>query len=182
MTNSEFLKVETKKLHDETEAKMESDRIFSKDYSLEEYKKLLTKMYVPYSSIENALRKYHEPKLQSLLDNTYKEKAFHLEKDLSTLGIESLDKPTEFEIGSYEEALGALYVLKGSDMGAEIINKRLARVSEDWDVKTFEFYSSESNPRESWQVFKSELDSIEMNETEQQSLYNGARKAFLAFR
>lgn len=181
MKNSELLKTETKSLHDKTEEIMGADKIFGKHYDIEEYKTLLTKMYKPYTSIEKALRNYTDPGVQQLIDDTYKEKSVYLKSDLEKLGVTDYASHADFELRSKHEALGALYVLKGSDMGADIINKRLARVSEDWETKAFDFYSSEPEAKQTWASFKEVLDNEPTDEVQQKELLSGAEKAFLAF-
>jgi len=181
MTNSEFLKEKTKKLHDSTEEKMGAGRIFSNDYSHEEYKTLLSKMYKPYSTVEKALKGFQDLEFQSIMKDTYEFKTAFLEKDFSSLSILPPRDIESFVIDNENQALGALYVLKGSDMGASIIMKRLERLSSDWPVKSFEFYASESNPKETWAKFKEYLDRKEVSEQEQEQMLIGAEKAFMAF-
>lgn len=181
MTNSEFLKEKTKHLHDATEERMGARRIFSSNYSMDEYKSLLLKMYQPYSVVEKALNAYHDPKIQSVLADTYTQKANFLESDLAQMGVSHGQPAGKINFSSPAEAMGALYVLKGSDMGATIINKALERTSKGWESPAFSFYQSEKDPKSSWAAYKTHLDAMQLDEKGRNELLNGAEKAFSLF-
>jgi len=79
-------------------------------------------------------------------------------------------------------AIGVIYVLKGSSMGAKFINKQLEETTMRWPNYSGKFYKvSSSQTMEEWKDFSISLESLDLNTEETNQVVDGARLAFKTF-
>ena len=172
---SVFLKEQTKQQHDDTEAKLKSQKIFDKSYTLEDYKTLLIHNYKLISryepQIQNSLRNY--PKLKLDL----RSKIVALKTDLKNLNIETETEIPTQNLENEAEAFGALYVMEGSTLGGNVIAKQLKRNPEFENVEFNYFGVYGENTGSYWQEFKSIIDE-EITQEHYQDCVTGAKKAY----
>ena len=106
---SVYLKEQTKQQHDDTEAKLQSQKIFDKSYTLDDYKTLLIHNYKLISryepQIQENLKNYPELKLD------LRSKINALKTDLKNLNIETETETPTQNLENEAEAFGALYVM-----------------------------------------------------------------------
>lgn len=172
---SVFLKEQTKQQHDETEAKLQSQKIFDKSYTLDDYKKLLTHNYQLISRFEpqigEKLKEFPGLKLD------LRRKSDALQKDLNNLGIiPEYELPTN-NLENQAEAFGALYVMEGSTLGGNVIAKQLKKNPAFVDIDFTYFGIYGENTGTLWQEFKQILDDS-IPEDQFQDCVNGAKKAY----
>lgn len=172
---SSILKEKTKTHHDDTEARLQSQKIFDKSYTLDDYKKLLIHNYELISQFEPQIQAKlkHYPELK--LDQ--RSKLESLKKDLQNLNID-LDRTRHSdELKNEAEAFGALYVMEGSTLGGNVIAKQLKKNPdfENVEFNYFGVYGEHTGPF--WQEFKSIIDET-ITEDQYDDCVTGAKKAY----
>ncbi len=172
---SVFLKEQTKQQHDDTEAKLQSQKIFDKSYTLEDYKNLLLHNYRLISKyepqIQENLKNYPELKLDLRSKNNA------LKTDLNNLSIETASETPTQNLENEAEAFGALYVMEGSTLGGNVIAKQLKRNPEFQNIEFKYFGIYGENTGSYWQEFKSIIDD-KISEDQYEDCVRGAKKAY----
>ncbi|WP_333853810.1 biliverdin-producing heme oxygenase [Epilithonimonas sp.] len=172
---SVFLKEQTKQQHDDTEAKLQSQKIFDKSYTLDDYKMLLIHNYQLISryepQIQEQLKAYPELKLD------LRSKIDALKVDLNNLNIATKDENPTQNLDNEAEAFGALYVMEGSTLGGNVIAKQLRKNPEFENIEFnyFGVYGENTGPY--WQEFKSIIDE-KITEEQYNDCVAGAKKAY----
>jgi len=172
---SVFLKEQTKQQHDDTEAKLQSQKIFDKSYTLEDYKTLLIHNYQLISryepQINEQLKSYPELKLE------LRSKIEALKTDLNNLNIHTAEENPIHNLENEAEAFGALYVMEGSTLGGNVIAKQLKRNPEfeNMEFNYFGVYGENTGPY--WQEFKSIINE-NITEEHYEACVTGAKKAY----
>lgn len=172
---SVFLKEQTKQQHDDTEAKLQSQKIFDKSYTLDDYKTLLIHNYKLISryepQIQENLKNYPELKLD------LRSKIIALKTDLDNLNIKTESEVPTQNLENEAEAFGALYVMEGSTLGGNVIAKQLKKNPEFENVEFnyFGVYGENTGPY--WQEFKSIIDE-KITEENYEACVTGAKKAY----
>ncbi len=174
---SEYLKQHTAEYHDAAEKLFNSEKIFSKTFTLEDYKKIIGTNYLMLlhaeSKIFNSLSGNFSEKLQ--LDN--RKKLPLIEKDLASLALKQQPVSEELEFSSEHEALGAMYVIEGSTLGGNVIAKQLSK-TEGFDQITFNFFGCyQENTGPMWKNFKEVLDR-EVTSENYDEVLAGAKKLY----
>lgn len=182
MKLSEVLKQETASLHKEVETTEVNRRILSSELSISEYGKILQAYYRAFKSQEEAIAGHNLP-------ITYIPRVELLEEDLENLSLKP-DCP-EYLNCNYEnslQALGAMYVLTGSNEGARFILKRVLSILGEGTFVSggISFFSAfkQSNLQMSLVDFKNELDvyASSLSNSEKQEIIEGAKEAFVRFK
>ncbi len=123
------LRDETQSSHKEIESVSCFKRLFSPDYSLEEYRNLLIGFYGYHEAIESIL--FEELPEFSVTTLQHRSKCSSIILDLQALGINKddiiqlplCDKLPQ--LNSFAQHMGAFYVLEGSTLGGQVISRRL---------------------------------------------------------
>lgn len=182
MKFSEVLKQETVSLHKEVETTPVNRSILSANLTLEGYRKILRAYYCAFKSQETAISE-HEPPM------SYVARAHLLENDIKALGDKAAC--SDYCTCKYDnklQALGAMYVLVGSNEGARFIHKRLWSVlgEETFRSGGLSFFSAFKVPEYHTDLitFKNELDEYakKLNEQEKLDIIEGAHEAFVHFK
>ncbi|MBS9523382.1 biliverdin-producing heme oxygenase [Litoribacter ruber] len=180
---TETLKESTKKHHSLTEKALNSKQIFQESFDLEAYIHILKNLYLAHELIEKKLMEQENPEFADLMQRHYLMRKGLLEKDLQNL---SADIPSNsnvvFDLENTNQALGALYVLKGSTLGGKFIYKHLHKVSQNWEKTSLEFYGFEHEEvMENWKLFTQELNALPISPDKEKQMVIGAEKAFTTF-
>lgn len=182
MKLSEKLKIETSSLHKDVERTEVNCRLLSQNLTLKEYGYILQLYYWAFKSQENAILKHNLP-------IPYRPRAQLIEEDLALLGVETcIPKYFTCDYDSSLHALGALYVLIGSNEGSRFIRKRVISIlGEDrFTSGGISFFSAYLLPyyEQDFGCFKSELDfyANTLTDLEQQQVIDGAKEAFVHFK
>lgn len=174
---SEFLKENTKQLHDAVEAKFESRKIFDKSYTLVDYKKIVWLNYLFHLHFENKTFESIKEETAKDLNLNERKKLHLLEKDLDSLGIEKVNAAEEVFVKNEAEAFGILYVMEGSTLGGNVIRKQLS-VNPEFENRNFNYFGCYADKTgEFWKNFKDVLDS-KFTENQYEEVLDGTKKAY----
>ncbi len=173
---SEYLKKNTAEYHDTAEKLFQSHKIFTKTFTLNDYKKIIYNNYL--------MLLHSEKKIFNLLNENYgenlqleKRKKFHLiEKDFSTLHLKD-DSTISFDISDEFEALGALYVIEGSTLGGNVIAKQLSKTEGFEEISFYFFGCYQEKTGTMWKNFKEVLD-YQIKEDNHDKVLSGAKKMY----
>ncbi|RMZ59403.1 heme oxygenase [Chryseobacterium nematophagum] len=174
---SEYLKRNTAEYHDAAEKLFNSEKIFNRTFTLEDYKKIIVTNYVMLLNSEdkifNSLSSTYEGKLQLI----ERKKLFLIEMDLESLSVKETTPSYDIEFDDENEALGALYVIEGSTLGGRVIAKQLSK-TEGFENITFNFFGCyHENTGSMWKAFKEVLDTNVKKENYNEVL-SGAKKLY----
>ena len=151
----------TKKLHEELEKENLAGQIISHEISLEDYKLLLLQNYIAYKITEAEISKF--------IPSYKSDKSDQLAKDLENLNVDtsiSEDFQDKFSIDSYEEALGAAYVVLGSALGGMYISKEIPNCPQLSQIAKPHFFNGDRAGIQSWNKFVKKISSEDFNETQ----------------
>ncbi|MGB0177779.1 MAG: biliverdin-producing heme oxygenase [Owenweeksia sp.] len=149
------LKEHTQGLHDSVEEAMNSEALMHPDFSKEEYRLLLKRLWWAHSTLEPALEDCNDiMQYPGLKAKQRLNKRSLLQKDLEELGVSPEELPaTEAASLSAEECWGALYVLEGSTLGGAMIYKKLSeQEGTDFPLRFYGAYGRDTGAM--WSSFR----------------------------
>jgi len=174
---SEYLKENSKQFHDSVEAKFESQKIFDKSYTLDDYKKILWLNYLFHLHFEDKVYQTVSEETAKSLQLESRRKLKLLEKDLENLAMEKAHANQDISVKSEAEALGVMYVMEGSTLGGNVIMKQLSR-NPEFENMTFSYFGCYADKTgELWKNFKETLDS-QFSENQYDEVLAGTNKAY----
>ncbi|MDQ0593118.1 heme oxygenase [Chryseobacterium ginsenosidimutans] len=174
---SEYLKQNTAEYHDAAEKLFNSEKIFNKTFTLEDYKKIIGTNYLMLLHSEDKIFSSLSDKFSEKLRLSDRKKLPLIEKDLVSLALENQNESYELEFTNENEALGAMYVIEGSTLGGNVIAKQLSK-TEGFDNVTFNFFGCyQENAGPMWKNFKEVLDT-EVTEEKYDEVLSGAKKLY----
>ncbi|MCS3531857.1 biliverdin-producing heme oxygenase [Chryseobacterium sp. JUb7] len=174
---SEYLKQNTAEFHDAAEKLFSSEKIFSRTFTLEDYKKIIHTNYLMLLHSEDKIFSSLADKFSDKLQLTDRKKLPLIEKDLESLALENQAASHTLEFDNENEALGAMYVIEGSTLGGNVIAKQLSK-TEGFDNVTFNFFGCyQENTGPMWKSFKEVLDT-EVKEENYNEVLSGAKKLY----
>jgi len=174
---SEYLKQNTAEYHDAAEKLFNSEKIFNKTFTLEDYRKIIHTNYLMLLHSENKIFSSLSDKFNEKLQLNKRKKLPLIEKDLSGLALDNQKPSFNLEFENEHEALGAMYVIEGSTLGGNVIAKQLSK-TEGFDQVTFNFFGCyQENTGSMWKNFKEILDS-EVKEENYNEVLSGAKKLY----
>ncbi|UWX60867.1 biliverdin-producing heme oxygenase [Chryseobacterium oranimense] len=174
---SEYLKQNTAEYHDAAEKLFNSEKIFNKTFTLEDYKKIINTNYLMLLHTEDKIFKSLSDKYSEKLQLNDRKKLSLIEKDLESLSLENQPASHHLEFNNEHEALGAMYVIEGSTLGGNVIAKQLSK-TEGFDDVTFNFFGCyQENTGPMWKNFKEVLDT-EVTEENYNEVLSGAKKLY----
>lgn len=174
---SEYLKQNTAEYHDAAEKLFNSEKIFNKTFTLEDYKKIINTNYLMLLNSEDRIFNSLSEKLSEKLQLDQRKKLPFIEKDIESLSIKNRDVSYHLEINNEYEALGMMYVIEGSTLGGNVIAKQLSK-TEDFTNVTFHFFGCyQENTGPMWKNFKEILDA-EVAKENYDVVLSGAKKLY----
>lgn len=174
---SEYLKQNTAEYHDAAEKLFNSEKIFNKTFTLEDYKKIISTNYLMLLHSEDKIFRSLSDKYSEKLQLSNRKKLSLIEKDLESLSLENQNATHHLEFNNEHEALGAMYVIEGSTLGGNVIAKQLSK-TEGFDEVTFNFFGCyQENTGSMWKNFKEVLDT-EVTEENYNEVLSGAKKLY----
>jgi heme oxygenase (biliverdin-IX-beta and delta-forming) len=173
---SEYLKQNTAEYHDAAEKLFNSEKIFNKTFTLEDYKKIIHTNYLMLLHSEDKIFDRLSEMAEKLqLDQ--RKKLPLIEKDIKSLSLKNKEAGHIIEFNNEHEALGAMYVIEGSTLGGNVIAKQLSK-TEGFDQVTFNFFGCyQENTGSMWKNFKEVLDT-EVKEENYNEVLSGAKKLY----
>ena len=174
---SEYLKQNTAEFHDAAERLFNSEKIFNKTFTLDDYKKIIHTNYLMLLHSEDKIFSNLSDKFSEKLQLSDRKKLPLIEKDLASLALTNQTASHELEFANESEALGAMYVIEGSTLGGNVIAKQLSK-TEGFDNITFNFFGCyQENTGPMWKNFKEVLDT-EVTEENYDEVLSGAKKLY----
>lgn len=174
---SEYLKQNTAEYHDAAEKLFNSEKIFNKTFTLEDYRKIIHTNYLMLLHSESKIFSSLSGKFNEKLQLNERKKLPLIEKDLSGLSLDNQKPSLHLEFENEHEALGAMYVIEGSTLGGNVIAKQLSK-TEGFDQVTFNFFGCyQENTGSMWKNFKEVLDT-EVKEENYNEVLSGAKKLY----
>lgn len=174
---SEYLKENTRQFHDDVEAKFQSQKIFDKSYTLNDYRQILWFNYLFHLNFENKIFEAINEETAKELDLEARRKNHLLEIDLKGLEMESAEPSEDISIKNEAEAFGVLYVMEGSSLGGNVIKKQLSQNPEFGNTSFHFFGCYGEKTGEFWRNFKEILDR-KFSESQYDDVLVGAKKAY----
>lgn len=181
---TEAVKERTDSYHQNIETVGRLKRLFSEDYTKEEYRALLRQFYGYHKPLERAFMESGE--LRELLDFTSRQRVGALEADLKTLGmsqeeIDALPESTELpRHDTLPRLVGCMYVLEGSTMGGQMISKHLSAkfgFENGEGVRFYAGYGAETMPM--WKAFKGFVNENFSSSEELDQISESAAETFI---
>lgn len=171
------LKALTHEAHDDVDRSIMSAASFA---SLDRYGRFLAVQYLFHRDID-AL--YGEARLQELLPGLAERRRLGLiAADLGDLGAEApeTDETPAFVAGAVDvpAALGWLYVAEGSNMGAALLRKEVAKLGLSDGHGGRHLAPAPEGPAAHWRAFTAALDAAELTVEEETRVVAGANAAF----
>ena len=174
---SEYLKQNTAEFHDAAEKLFNSEKIFNKTFTLEDYKKIINTNYLMLLHSEDQIFNSLNEKFAEKLQLDQRKKLPLIEKDLENLSLKNRATSHALEINNENEALGMMYVIEGSTLGGNVIAKQLSK-TEGFDNVAFNFFGCyQENTGPMWKNFKEVLDT-EVTEENYDEVLSGAKKLY----
>ncbi|GAB0157345.1 biliverdin-producing heme oxygenase [Chryseobacterium sp. Alg-005] len=174
---SEYLKQNTAEYHNAAEKLFNSEKIFNKTFTLEDYKKIIHSNYLMLLHSEDKIFDSLSQRFSEKLHLDQRRKLPLIQQDLQSLSLKDKDAAHPLEIENEHEALGMLYVIEGSTLGGNVIAKQLSR-AEGFDNITFHFFGCyQENTGSMWKNFKEVLDS-EVKKENYDEVLSGAKKLY----
>ncbi|WP_292008689.1 biliverdin-producing heme oxygenase [Chryseobacterium sp.] len=174
---SEYLKQNTSEFHDAAEKLFNSEKIFNKTFTLEDYRKIISTNYLMLLHSEDKILSSLSNEISNELQLDQRKKLHLIEKDLQSLSINSRETTYDLQVDNEHEALGMLYVIEGSTLGGNVIAKQLSK-TEGFDGITFNFFGCyKENTGPMWTNFKEVLNR-EVAEENYQHVLAGAKKLY----
>ncbi len=182
---SEYLKSGTREIHESTEEQSDARFIMDCSITMAQYVAMVTNYYQVYRGLEleiGSVITHVDHGINKYLTN---EKSTLLYKDLrEMLDSKALAQvvPINFEVGSYPQAVGMMYVMEGSMLGNSMISKKIGDCDALAAINRFHFFDpNRKMDVMRWKSFKQALDSIVFTESEHEECLDGATYAFKSF-
>lgn len=159
-------------------------RIMEHSLSLQGYRTLLQANFVFHCTIENQLVSVLLPGQQADLQLARRRKIHHILSDLQALGDSPVHMlpPVSYQIQSFFQALGALYVTEGTAIGGAIIRKNLLKNPNIAPVAQIHFYGCYGDQLSPlWKSFAEYLNGFAGNPVAVKEMIFQARESFLLY-
>ena len=175
---SEELKEKTLFEHHTLEEKMNSGKIFTGDFTLEDYEQMVEFNYRFFNNFEDEVFDLIPANIAEDLNLSERRKFPSLQKDADDLGLNISDEIAHEQIMNFAQSMGVLYVMEGATLGGNVMKKNLKKIPEFADLKFHYFGIYGLSTGEKWQQFKEILNkNIHSGEDREQCLI-GAKTAF----
>lgn len=174
---SEKLKSGTRHLHDLTEQKFNSSKIFEGGFDIEDYRKLLLYNYEMLSAFENDVFSLIPDEAAADLHLEKRRKIKLAEADMLALGANLPKVQVLNSVDCVAEAWGIFYVMEGSTLGGNMIAKQLSKLNEFKDAPFHYFRCYGPHTGSYWKTFKEVLDR-EINPADEEDCLKGAENAY----
>jgi heme oxygenase len=182
---TERLKKETRKEHANTEGMMNAKAMFSDEYDLDVYTNHLLHLYKAHCIVNTyiTVNKSVLPSLALLPED----RSLDLKNDLLNLHCDSL--PSNFKIKdnslfkTLPELLGLIYVVKGSELGGNVIGKQIEKHRLKWDIPPAKFYKTVKHEdlMADWKAWSDKVNLIPCSEEFINASVNSAKRTFKLF-
>lgn len=178
-STTELLKISTKTLHSKTEQALNARFVFNADFSEKQYTHLLYKLYFAYAEIEHNIINHSESEsINYFISNYFESKAPLIQSDLQVHSIHTHKPEILSFITNPHKALGAMYVMKGSDAGGRLILNEIQNKAKNWPLFSANFYQAAAKSYDSWNNFKADINQADFTNNQKADMVEGASIAF----
>lgn len=177
LTLTELLKEHSRDVHDDIDNTVMSKQPFE---SQENYKKFLQVQHKFHEAVrpiyENTFLKSHIAALPTL------SRFSRTEKDLADLGVSPLALTLEVPPFDDKEAIGWLYCVEGSNVGAAVLYKHAGKIELDENFGASHLAAHPDGRMPHWRHIKSQIDAIALDDADKEKVLKGAKDAFTYFK
>lgn len=178
ISRAKRLKIETRELHERLDKSITAVATFT---SVAGYGRFLSMQYLFHRHIDAI---YVDPRLQSLFADLVERRRLPLiELDLADIGLSPPAAGEDALLGDDgpidpASALGWLYVSEGSNLGASLLRREVAKIGLSDEHGARHLAPAPEGPAAHWRGFTTVLDSLRLSDDEEARVVAGARSAF----
>lgn len=176
-----LLKEATKGHIAETQKVLHAQRLFSPDYSLEEYRQHLRHLLAAHASVERGIMPYMDYLREWQFDVPLN--SHILRKDFHDLHLNGKPDPPIKEV-SYDnpwQCIGAIYVVRNSMLSRAVIADRVAHRIQYFHRNPPLYYTGTTQDLSEWESYLDTLDSLSASAKDEVEMCQGAIKSFQLF-
>lgn len=176
-TLTEALKAHSHETHDAVDNLVMSMKPFA---SHDNYKKFLQAQYEFHSTVNPI---YHNATLVSQIEGLGAlARLERVKSDMKDLDVAPFDKDIETPTFTDNEAIGWLYCVEGSNVGAAILYKEAGKIDLKDDFGASHLASHPDGRMPHWRDVKAKIDALPLNDEQRQDAMKGADDAFAYFK
>lgn len=176
-TLTEALKEHSRTTHDAVDNLVMNMQPFA---SHDNYRKFLQAQYEFHSTVNPI---YHNEKLASQIDGLAElARLDRIKSDMKDLEATPFDKDVETPTFTDSEAIGWLYCVEGSNVGAAILYKEAGKINLTDEFGASHLAAHESGRMPHWRAVKAKIDALPVSDDERAAAMKGADDAFTYFK
>lgn len=177
LTLTEALKEHSRTTHDAVDSLVMSMQPFA---SHDNYRKFLQAQYEFHSTVNPI---YHNPALAQNFDGLGElARLDRVKSDMKDLAVEPFGKDVETPAFTDTEAIGWLYCVEGSNVGAAILYKEAGKIDLTDDFGAAHLAAHADGRMPHWREVKGKIDALPLSDADRQSAMKGADDAFAYFK
>lgn len=174
---SEALKAHSRTTHDAVDNLVMSMKPFE---NLENYKKFLQAQHEFHKAV---LPIYQDKKLASQFDGLGELPRFdRVLQDMADLGVTPFDGAEVAPTFTADEAIGWLYCVEGSNVGAAILYKEAGKIELNDEHGASHLAAHQDGRMPHWRATKAKIDALNLDENARTAAMKGADDAFAYFK
>lgn len=176
-TLTESLKQHSHQTHDSVDNLVMSVKPFE---SITNYQKFLQAQYAFHQAV---LPIYQNTALQDNIKNLQNLSRFErVKSDMADLGVEPFQSDITAPSYTDDEAIGWLYCVEGSNVGAAILYKEAGKINLDENKGASHLASHPDGRMRHWKDVKAQIDALDIDDNAKESAKKGADDAFAYFK
>lgn len=177
LTLTEALKEHSRTTHDAVDNLVMSMEPFANH---DNYKKFLQAQYEFHSTVNPI---YHNEKLASQMEGLVElARLERVKSDMKDLEVEPFGADVEQVSYTDDEAIGWLYCVEGSNVGAAILYKEAGKIDLTDEFGASHLSAHEDGRMPHWRATKAKIDALPLSDEQKQSAMKGADDAFAYFK
>lgn len=177
LTLTETLKEHSRTTHDAVDNLVMSMEPFA---SHDNYRKFLQAQYEFHTTVNPI---YHNEKFTSVFEGLAKlARLDRVKSDMKDLEVEPYGIDVEQVSYTDSEAIGWLYCVEGSNVGAAILYKEAGKIDLSDEFGASHLSAHEDGRMPHWRDTKAKIDALPISEEDKQSAMKGADDAFAYFK
>lgn len=174
---TQALKEHSRDTHDAVDNLVMSAEPFA---SHDNYRKFLQAQYEFHRTVNPI---YHNPKLSAQFEGLAElSRLENLKKDMEDLGVSPYGQDVEQPTFTDSEAIGWLYCVEGSNVGAAILYKEAGKIDLNDTFGASHLSAHADGRMPHWRNTKAKIDALELSEADRQSAIKGADDAFAYYK
>lgn len=177
MTLTEALKEHSRTTHDAVDNLVMSMQPFA---SHDNYRKFLQAQYEFHTTVNPI---YHDTVFANQIDGLLElARLERVKSDMKDLEVEPFDVNFEHPSFTADEAIGWLYCVEGSNVGAAILYKEAGKIDLTDEFGASHLSAHTDGRMAHWRATKAKLDALPLSDTQRQNALKGADDAFAFFK